>query len=78
MNEFPQHFSVIGTKEVTAWNMLDGNVMTGNLVRCCITQDAYTVQRPDGTCCHVPSKMCRPATFDDIEQSIQFFANIGK
>jgi len=77
MPDYPE-FAIIDGKHVTRWLLIDGNVMTGRLVRSSITMDAYTVLRPDGTTCHVPTDKCSPATEGDVLEAIGFFSRIGK
>lgn len=66
-------FAEIGGRLYTKWYMIDGHVMTGELIARAVTQDAYTVIRPDGTTCHVPACECTPATPEDILKAISFF-----
>jgi hypothetical protein len=74
-NEFPEHFAIINKRETTAWNLICGHVMTGTLVCPNGYSDTYTVVRPDGTSCHVPTNKCRPATEQDVLDSIAFYSN---
>jgi hypothetical protein len=58
------------TRDV-AWNLIDGNVMTGAVLR--KGHDLLTVARPDGTSCHVPTAKVRDATADDIRAARLFY-----
>jgi len=59
-----------------AWTMQDGHTMAGQLER--ITGKWSWVRRVDGTICAPRACQLRPATYEDTESAIRFFANIGK
>lgn len=59
-----------------AWNMRDGNVMTGTITQ--MWADTFTVKRVDGGICSVKRDKVRAATYDDVMAAVKFFAEIGK
>lgn len=53
------------------WTMFDGNVMAGKIVR--ENYSTYTVQRVDGSTCHVPKCEVTQATLDEVDAAIAFY-----
>lgn len=61
-----------------AWTQLDGSTMVGKMIERRPTFNGDYLERIDGTRCYVASEKLRPATMEDFDSAVSFFANIGK
>ena len=66
--------------DTVKWTMFDGNTMTGEIlepVADLFTDKFAKVRRVDGTVVNVYRSKLSPATYEDVQSAINFYANIG-